>query len=339
MSRAPAPTVGQLGELRLLRLLRRVFDAAGGDRSDLLVDNGDDALVWQPRGACVATVDSVTAGVDWLPDLTPDDAIGHRAAAVNLSDLAAMGARPRHLLLALELPQDARSDQVLRSAQGLAGLAAAHGCRVSGGDLGFAPGPQRWSVTALGDLRGPALRRDRARPGDRLWLIGEVGAAALGLAWLQRNQRLPPADHWAAPFAAAHWRPQPQVAAGAALQALHDQGVRLACLDVSDGLVLDATRLCQASGVGAVLRLPAPLWPAAALAWAADQAVSPAECCGAGGDDYALLVAAPAEVDLAAHAGLSAARPVGEVVVGPVAKVFAMVGDQVVAGAGWLHGG
>ncbi len=347
-TRPAPPTVGQLGELRLLRLLRHAFDSPPADAEaaapprafdpELEVDNGDDALVWLPRGACVATVDSVTEGVDWLPLLTPAEAIGHRAGAVNLSDLAAMGAAPVHLLLALELPPQTPSDGVLRAARGLARLAQRYGCRVSGGDLGFSPGPQRWSVTALGELQGPPLRRDRARPGDRLWLVGQVGLAAVGLAWLQRTGAAPPPGHWAEPFVQAHWLPQPQIAAGRALQALAVQGRRLACLDVSDGLVLDATRLCAASRVGAVLELPAPDWPPQALAWLAEQQLSPAECCGAGGDDYALLVAAAPDLDLAALALGAACRPVGQVTVGPSGKVFATVGGQVVAGAGWLHG-
>ncbi len=338
MRPAAPPSVGQLGELRLLRMLRRVFDRGAPEDRAVQVGNGDDALIWQPRGACVATVDSVTEGVDWLPGLTPPEAIGHRAAAVNLSDLAAMGAVPRHLLLALELPPEAPSDQVLRAAQGLAALATRWGCRISGGDIGFSPGPQRWSVTALGELQGPALRRDQARTGDHLWLVGEVGRASLGLAWLQHHRQVPPPGHWAEPFVAAHWRPEPQVARGLALHALLGQGVRLAGLDVSDGLVLDAARLCQASASGAVLQLPAPLWPPEALQWAVERGISPAECCGAGGDDYALLVAAPRDFALDAAPGLAGAQRVGEVVVGPVGRVFASVGGQVVAGAGGRHG-
>lgn len=347
-SRPQPPTVGELGELRLLRLLRRAFDdpprGAVADPlcrlldPDLEVDNGDDGLVWLPRGACVATVDSITEGVDWLPGLTPPDAIGHRAGAVNLSDLAAMGAAPVHLLLALELAPQTPSDQVLRAAQGLAQVARRYGCRVSGGDLGFSPGPQRWSVTALGELVGRPLRRDRAKPGDRLWLVGQVGMAAVGLAWLKRTGSAPGAGTWAEPFVQAHFRPEPLVAAGRLLQTMAAQGVRLACLDISDGLVLDAMRLCAASRVGAVLELPAPDWPAEALSWLAAQQILPSECCGAGGDDYALLVAAPPEVDLAAAGLPDPCRVIGQVTVGPSGKVFATVGGQVVAGAGWLHG-
>ena len=344
----PVPTVGQLGELRLLRLLRQIFDhpaPSGGAPAwswvvdpELEVDNGDDALVWLPQGACVATVDSITEGVDWLRGLTPPEAVGHRAGAVNLSDLAAMGATPVHLLLALELPPDMPSDQVLRGARGLAQVAQRFGCRVSGGDLGFSAGPQRWSVTALGEVSGRPLRRDSARPGDRLWLIGEVGMAAVGLAWLQRTGGLPATGHWAEPFVEAHLRPEPLVAAGRLLQRLAVQGQRLACLDISDGLVLDATRLCAASRVGAVVELPAPQWPEAAQQWLEEQHILPSECCGAGGDDYALLVAAAPDIDLSACGLQSPCRVVGQITVGPSGKVFASVGGQVVAGAGWLHG-
>ncbi len=334
--RPRAPTVAELGETRLVRLLRRMLDRPGA----CAVGNGDDALVWQPTGQVVATVDSVVEGVDWLADQTPAEAIGHRAAAVNLSDLAAMGAEPKLLLLALECRGEISSEVVLRAARGLAALADRCGCSVAGGDVGLSPGPMRWSVTALGQLQGPPLLRSSARPGDRVWLIGQVGLAAVGLAWLQRHPRLPEAGHWAEPFVRAHLWPEPQLAAGRHLQQLACAGARLACIDVSDGLALDAARLADASRVGIHLQLDAPAWPTEALQWLERQGLSPSELVGAGGDDYALLVSAPAELDLVA------AWPwpelpccaIGQATVGPAGKAFVAVGNQVVQGAGWLHG-
>lgn len=340
MTRPPPPTLGELGELRVIRALRQVLDRPA---ADLVVGNGDDALVWRPDGDVVATVDSIVEGTDWLADRTPPEAIGHRAAAVNLSDLAAMGATPRHLLLAIEAPARLPADVLVRAARGLAALADRWGCTVAGGDFGLVDGPLRCTVTALGSLRGPPLRRDRARPGDTVWVIGSLGEAALGLEVLRRgDQQLA----WAAAAVAAHMRPQPQVDAGILLQALAATGERLACIDVSDGCVLDAGRVAAASQVGMVLELPAPSWPPAAEAWCAMHGVQPAALIGNGGDDYALLVCAAASCDLAAwlqmHWPLSTPAPpiarIGRVTVGPAGKVFATVGDHVVSGGGWLHG-
>lgn len=337
MARPPPPTLGQLGETRAVAALRRLLDRPHGN--EIAVGNGDDALVWQPQGRVVATVDSVVAGVDWLPKLTPPKAIGHRAAAVNLSDLAAMGAQPRVLLLAVEAPADLPSDILMGAAQGLAALCDQHGCAVRGGDFGLSPGPLRLTVTALGEIDGPALLRSVAKPADRLWLVGEVGRAAAGLQWLQRHGQLPPPDHWAFALAQAHLWPQPQLAAGAALQKLAALGHRIGCIDVSDGLCADAARLAAASRCGAHLDLPLPAW-CAKVPDGEGSAQQLADLCGNGGDDYALLVSAPADLDLAAALdGVAGAARCGQMTVGPAGKVFASVGGQVVAGKGFFHGG
>ncbi len=313
--------VHTLGERAVIGQLRALFDAP---RADVLVANGDDAAVWQPDGPVVATVDSVVAGVDWLEGRTPAAAIGHRAAAVNLSDLAAMGARPRLLLLALELPPDHDVDALVAAAAGLQALAAQHGALVVGGDFGLSPGPARWTVTALGTLAGPPLRRDGARPGDALWLFGAVGLAALGLAALQAGDDQPLAI-------AAHLWPQPLVTLGLALQRA---GVR-AAIDVSDGLGLDAQRLAQASGVDLVLDLPPPTWLSPPLvAWLALRRLDWRTAMAAGGDDYALLCAAPPGLDLTDLGGLR----IGDVQAGTGQVVMRIAGKSVTV-QGYCHGG
>ncbi len=337
MTRPPPPTLAQLGERRAIAVLRRMFDRPN---QDLVVGNGDDALVWQPRGQVVATVDSVVQGVDWLPDLTPPEAIGHRAAAVNLSDLAAMGAAPRHLLLAVEAPPDLSAELLVRAARGLATLADRYGCAVAGGDLGLSPGPLRLTVTALGELEGPALLRSAARPGDAVWLIGDVGSAALGLAWLAEERRVPDCDHWAAPFVRAHLWPQPRVAEGLALQRLAQDGQRLGCIDVSDGLALDVGRIASASRLGVVIDMILPPWPTPALHWCADHGLVPSELCGSGGDDYALVVVTHPNLDLAGVlSGSFTVQRIGRCTVGPAGTAFVVIGGAVVAGKGYLHDG
>ena len=312
--------VADLGELAVIRELRAILDTP---RADLLVGNGDDAAVWQPDGPVVATIDSVVAGVDWLIGLMPAAAIGHRAAAVNLSDLAAMGAQPRVLLLALELPPDADVDELLAAARGLRALADQHDAAVVGGDFGISPGPARWTVTALGTLRGEPMRRDRVQPGDAVWLVGAVGQAALGLAALRAGDDQPQ-------LIAAHVWPQPRVAAGLRLQAL---GVR-AAIDVSDGLGLDAQRLAQASRVDLHLDVPRPGWVTAALeTWLTTRGLDWRAACAAGGDDYALLCAAPTRIDLTE---LGATR-IGHATAGS-GQVALRIDGRLAQGGGFRHG-
>lgn len=315
-------TVGELGERELIRQLRAILDCS---HPDVPVGNGDDAAVWRPRGDVAVTVDSVVEGVDWLPGQTPMDAVGHRAAAVSLSDLAAMGAVPGVLVLALELPVATPVEDVLLAATGLRALADRVGAVVVGGDVGFSPGPQRWSVTALGALTGPAMRRDLARPGDAVWLVGPVGLAALGLALLQGGH-LP-----IAPLVEAHWRPEPLVRQG---EALRNLGVR-ACLDVSDGLGLDAQRMAEASGVDLLLDLAEPRWLTRKIAdqladWGLDWRVA----CARGGDDYALLCTAPTHVDVSET--VSEALRIGTVSAGS-GRVVLRVGGVNQAIGGWQH--
>ena len=298
--------VDQAGELAIVARLQQIY---AGDRPDAALDPGDDgvtigigddAAVVRAQGALALCVDSVEAGCDWLPGVTPPEAIGHRAAAVNLSDLAAMGAAPRWLLVALRLaPDDAVAD-LERAAAGLQALAQAHGARVVGGDLDIGPGPQRWTVAAAGEIRGWPLARSQARPGDVLWLIGEVGHAAFGLRWLTSHAgsfvgelAWPVAETHPAH---AHLVPRPLVAAGCALA---EHGAGIAAIDVSDGLWLDAERLARASGVDLTIDLPRPAWLSRERALWCDRAgFDWRAACAAGGDDYALLVAAPAEVDV-----------------------------------------
>jgi thiamine-monophosphate kinase len=324
-------TVADLGELRLLAELEAIFGQPSDPR--VLRGIGDDCAVVRSDQPLAWTVDSVVAGVDWLPEHTPPEAIGHRAAAVNLSDLAAMGARPLGLLLALELPPEADVGAVLASARGLQALAARHGAAVVGGDLGLSPGPARWTVTALGELGRHRLSRRGARVGDTVWLAGELGLAALGLALLQRGD----VPTFGQAAVRAHLWPEPLVELGCALAELDSY----ACLDVSDGLGLDAHRLALASGVALELDVPRP-------AWLTDdwqrfegqhfegqrferQPFDWRRAVASGGDDYALLAAG-------ARWPGPGWQAIGRVVAGAAGTVALRVDGVAQAVTGFQHG-
>lgn len=256
--------------MREFELVRRIRASASGSSQGLVLGIGDDAAVLQagPGEQVVATTDTLNEGVHFRVGSTPSD-LGHKALAVNLSDLAAMGACPRWCLLNLSLPEpDPRwLEEFLAGFYGLG-----RGCSVAlvGGDI--TRGPLSVTVTALGVVEaGSYLARSGGRAGDRVIVSGTLGDAALAF-----NS----AGQAAAGPAAALARPTPRLALGQALV-----GLASACIDLSDGLLADLGHVCQASGLGARLdlaRLPA----SAAVAALPDEERWPLQI--AGGDDYEL---------------------------------------------------
>jgi len=218
---------------------------------------GDDcALFSLAPGMQVATsTDMLLEGRHFLPDVDPA-ALGHKALAVNLSDLAAMGARPLGCLLGLALP---RADEAWLAAfaAGFQDLAASHGCPLLGGDTTRSGQGVAISVTVFGEVaEGRALRRDAGRPGDDVWVSGTLGAADVALALLQG--RLPADPARLAAARGALERPRPRVALGRALA-----GLAHAAIDVSDGLLQDLGHILAASGCGARIESAAlPVDPA-----------------------------------------------------------------------------
>lgn len=280
-----------MGELSEGRILRSILDRLG--ESNALVGPGDDAAVIAAAdGRVVATVDTLVHGPDFRLAWSSAYDLGYKAAAVNLADVAAMGATPTALLVALAMPEATRLSFVTGIADGLRAACRdlAPGCRVEGGDLTVSD-TLTLAVTALGALAGrdPVLRSG-AHPGDVVAVAGDLGRAARGLRVLFERftdaQGAPvPVDesvldpHERADLA-AQLRPSPPVWLGTAAA---DAGAT-AMMDVSDGLVLDATRLATASGV--TLSLESPLLgadPASALA---------------GGEDHALLATFPSDAAL-----------------------------------------
>jgi thiamine-monophosphate kinase len=223
---------------------------------------------------------------------------------VNLSDLAAKGARPLGYTLAAVLPSTIDDAWLAAFSAGLAADQAEFGIDLIGGDSVATPGPLTLSITALGAVRGPMVRRAGARPGDRICVSGTIGDAALGLAALRGRLGALDAglrEH----LVERYWLPQPRLALGRAVA-----GAVSAGLDVSDGLVADLGHIATVSVVGAVIeRDRVPLSDAAAAAAAADPAAWDAIL--GGGDDYELLFTVPQEKhDIVVKAASAAGTPV-----------------------------
>jgi thiamine-monophosphate kinase len=318
-----------MGEFDLLDRLAPFLADEGGD---LLVGAGDDAAVLRIGGRCVClTVDVLVEEVHFRRDLSTLEDVGWKAVAVNCSDVAAMAGAPSVALVGLCRPAAVTEREVEQLYEGMRMACQRWGLRLVGGDT-VAAGALALSVTVLGDLgEGEGIRRDGARPGDRLVLVGSLGAAAAALAQVAAG-RAPDPD-----LLAVHRRPQALVAAGAALAA---HGAR-ALLDVSDGLGADLGHLCAASKVGAVVRwTDLPIAPGVAQAVPADDLVEVA--CG-GGEDFALLAAVPADAAEAAAAAASAADGVPAAVIGEVVEGSATVlrlpdgRERDLAGLGYDH--
>lgn len=272
---------------------------------------GDDCalLTVDPGHELAISTDMLVAGRHFLPDTDPE-ALGHKALAVNLSDLAACGAQPRYALLALALPA-VDEDWLARFARGLFTLADEQGVELIGGDT--TRGPLNLCVTVLGEVpAGQALLRSGARAGDEIWVSGSLGDAALGLAILQGRTALDaPAGRQA--LERLH-RPTPRVALGQALR-----GIAHAAIDVSDGFLADLAHILRASGLSADIALAA--LPRSAAMIACQDAPLAQECLLAGGDDYELCFTAAlaqraAILALAAQLGLALTR-VGSLGNGP----------------------
>jgi thiamine-monophosphate kinase len=272
----------ELGEFERIRRFFAPLTGPGGMR---LLD--DAALVDCPAGRrLVVTTDAIVAGVHFLPG-DPPDRVAQKLLRVNVSDLAAMGARPRHYLLTTALPSEFGTDWLAAFARGLEADQRHFGMDLLGGDSVATPGPAVLSLTAIGDVAvGAEIRRGGACPGDRVWVSGTIGDAWLGLAVLRgAYPELAPAHR--ASLIARYQVPDPRTGLGPRLA-----GVAHAMIDVSDGLLADLGHVCEVSRVGAVVHADAvPLSPAARAIVEADPSLLPRLC--AGGDDYELLFAAP----------------------------------------------
>jgi thiamine-monophosphate kinase len=252
----------------------------------------DDAAVFTPpKGyGLVVTADAIVGGVHFFAD-DPPDAVAKKALRVNLSDLAAKGAKPAGFLLTLALPKSCGDAWLKAFARGLGADARTFGCPLLGGDTVYTPGPVTISITAFGTVpRGAMLRRSGARPGDRVVVTGTIGDAALGLRLRKERNAV---RGWGLDAAmqrhllARYLVPEPRNALAKVLRSRAS-----AAMDVSDGLAGDLGKLCRASGVAAKIEVArVPLSKAARTALAADPRAI--ETILTGGDDFEVVATIP----------------------------------------------
>lgn len=297
-------------------------------RDDVVLGIGDDAALLRvpPDKLLVVATDTLNIDVHFPADTAPAD-IGWKALAVNLSDLAAMGAQPAWCTLSLSLPRGDAGwlDGFL---DGFLALADQHGVALVGGDT--TRGPLSVCVTVHGLVAdGMALRRDGARVGDDIWITGTLGDAAAALTQWRAGGAADPA------LRASLDRPVPRVAAGLALA-----GVAHACIDVSDGLLADLGRVCAASGVGAEVELRALPSSDSLRARFNEDARHPLQA--AGGDDYELCFTASAEqraaiADIGGAIRVAMTR-VGRIVAGQGVRALCADGSEwLPPGQGYVH--
>ncbi len=288
---ATSTTVADIGERALIsRITSRLPRPAW-----VVVGPGDDAAVVEQelRTLEALTTDALIEGVHFDRRFVPPDAIGHRALAVNLSDLAAMGARPRSVLLSLALPAALVVSDLDRIIDGILALAETERVAIVGGNITRSPGPLMIDVMATGSVkRRRILTRAGARPGDDVYVTGTLGDAAVGLSSLQSTLGLVGQARQSGARApvpggeARYLRPIPRVRAGVFLG---QQKVASACIDLSDGLADGVRRIAEASLVGITILAEALPFSDDVRSWHLGNLDAMVDTAMRGGDDYELL--------------------------------------------------
>jgi thiamine-monophosphate kinase len=278
-----------LPEKKLITQLRRMAESfthgrSRGSRRAILKGIGDDCavLLLPPGTDSLVTTDFTLEGIHFRREWHPPESVGHRCLARGLSDIAAMGGEPVAAFLSLALPRGLPQNWVRRFASSLIRLAQKHGVTLAGGDTAESPSGILADIIVVGTApKGKAMLRSTARIGDRIFVSGELGAAAAALVRMASlKKKLNPRDYQ------RHFYPEPRIELG---RILREKGFASAMIDTSDGLSTDLAHICEESGVGA--ELDAALIPVARVGKPARE-VDP-ELALHGGEDYELLFTAP----------------------------------------------
>ncbi|MCK6549965.1 thiamine-phosphate kinase [Myxococcota bacterium] len=338
LERAAPVTVAELGEDGLIE----IFAADPGAISPtLLVPNGDDAAAFMldPRYASVITTDTLVEGVHFDLAYTPPHKLGRKLLAVNLSDLAAMGARPKFALLSVTMPPSTLADVARGIASGIREHARLHGVTIIGGNTTRTTGPMVLTAILIGRCEPDQLvRRRGTQLGDALFVTGQVGSANGGLRVAKRGGPLPGGDHPFYPLVSALLDPVPRVSAGRALAKQH---LVHAMCDVSDGLGRDLRRLLEPEGLGARIEAHNLPMSDALRQLAAGMGTSPELMALEGGEDYELLFTADPHdereiVRVLAEVGTPVTR-IGTVIAERELEVFMPDGSVISPPSGYDH--
>ena len=287
-------TIAAVGERGLIERIRRRLPPAPGA---LVVGVGDDAAVDAgERGSLsVLSTDALVEGVHFDRRFSTAADVGYKALAVNVSDIAAMGATSRLALLSLILPPELPVADLDALLDGFLAMAAEAGVSLAGGNIARSPGPLVIDVTVTGAVKPRrVLTRGGGRPGDQLYVSGTLGAGAAGLGWLRAHGRTGterPDDPALDACVSRHRRPAPRMRLG---RLLGTTRAASACMDLSDGLADAVRQVAEASGTGARIESRAlPIHPGAER-WFRSCGIDPVTASIAGGDDYELLFAVSA---------------------------------------------
>jgi thiamine-monophosphate kinase len=330
-------TVGEAGEDKLIELFSEEAGALG---SRVVVPNGDDAaaFVVEPKYAVVVTTDSLVEGVHFDLAYCAAQKIGRKLMAVNLSDIAAMGARPRYVLLSVCFPTETTFELARAIASGVREQCRSHGVAIIGGNTTRTSGPIVLSATLIGRCEPDDLIRRRGTlHEDAIYVTGRLGDANAGLR-LIREMTLPTGEHPLYPLFAALVDPVPRIEAGRALA--RTKLVHAMC-DVSDGLGRDIQRLLGPEGLGA--RIEGHMLPMsnALKMFASDAGISPELIALEGGEDYELLFTADAKDEkeiVGALAGVATpVTRIGTVTASREIEIFMPDGSVISPPAGWDH--
>jgi thiamine-monophosphate kinase len=324
-----------MDELGEFERIRRYFAPLAGPGGLGLRD--DAALVECGAGQrLVMTADAIVEGVHYLPG-DPPDLVARKLLRVNLSDLAAMGARPLHYLLTTALPGARGAEWIAEFARGLGEDQRRFGVALLGGDSVATTGPAVLSLTAIGEVAaGMEIRRSGARPGDTVWVSGTIGDAYLGLKVLRGDDLEGLGPPYAEALVARYRLPEPRVTLGPALC-----GIAHAMIDVSDGLLADLGHICETSGCAATIEVSQLPFSIAALTVLGEGWDNPVAL-ATGGDDYELLFAAQPEAaeairDLGSRLGLQLSA-IGRIEPGKGVRLVDGDGHEVaVEAAGYRH--
>ena len=312
--------VSEIGEFGLIDLLAKMAYSARDNKQaswqQLIIGIGDDAAAWRCDASTqLATIDSFIQDVHFSLGIASWEDLGWKAMAVNLSDIAAMGGIPRYALVSLALPGHTEVEDITALYKGMIELAQQFEVAIVGGNTSSAP-LVAINITILGSTSNKAQRiltRSAAKPGDKIAVTGELGAAAAGMMMLNKKLRFSPEA--TASLKKAFFHPSPRIAEG---QLLVKHGVR-AGMDISDGLIQDLSHICKASQVGARIEIDrVPIQPEVKANFG-DRAL---ELALSGGEDYELLFTGSTEaIDKVKKAASCPVTIIGEIVADKTGKI------------------